>query len=445
MICPKCGEDVSQELENCPNCGAALTAPEQEADTQPAVEETAAEVEENPTFVEETTAEAEAEDTQPDQAEDTEEAADAAEGEATEPTEDAAPQTEDSEETKEPAKKKKSPAAVIAGIVIALLAVVVVCLAAALNYVSKNGKLPSLSEIVAETKEEKVDGDAVAVNVQNADGETVEKITNQQLSYYFWGEYFYYVNNYGFSFDASLPLDQQTYQEATDSETGETTVTTWEDYFLENAQTSIVQTVALKQEAESKDFTMPDDYQSEYDSVVENMASNAANAGFTDEDGNGDVLAYIQDSYGDNATVESFEQYLYDSYYVSAYSDSIYQGYSFDDDQIEEYYDDHADELQAYGIEKSDLPDVNVRHILIQPEEDEDGNISDEAWTAAEEKAQEILAEWEAGDADEESFGELANTYSADGGSNTNGGLYEDVYPGQGSDINNDYLLYKVA
>lgn len=393
MICPKCGEDVSQELENCPNCGAALTAPEQEADTQPAVEETAAEVEENPTFVEETTAEAEAEDTQPDQAEDTEEAADAAEGEATEPTEDAAPQTEDSEETKEPAKKKKSPAAVIAGIVIALLAVVVVCLAAALNYVSKNGKLPSLSEIVAETKEEKVDGDAVAVNVQNADGETVEKITNQQLSYYFWGEYFYYVNNYGFSFDASLPLDQQTYQEATDSETGETTVTTWEDYFLENAQTSIVQTVALKQEAESKDFTMPDDYQSEYDSVVENMASNAANAGFTDEDGNGDVLAYIQDSYGDNATVESFEQYLYDSYYVSAYSDSIYQGYSFDDDQIEEYYDDHADELQAYGIEKSDLPDVNVRHILIQPEEDEDGNISDEAWTAAEEKAQEILAE----------------------------------------------------
>ena len=100
-------------------------------------------------------------------------------------------------------------------------------------------------------------------------------------------------------------------------------MTTWEDYFLENAQNSIIQTVALKQEAESKDFTMPEDYQSEYDSVVENMASNAASAGFTDEDGNGDVLAYIQDSYGDNATVESFKQYLYDSYYVSAYSDSI--------------------------------------------------------------------------------------------------------------------------
>lgn len=418
MICPKCGEEVSQELETCPNCGAAMTAQEQDTDNQPVAEETPAEVESSTQPVEEVEAVQAA--VENEETEETKETA--------EPDEDAAP-VEVPEEA--PKKKKKSPGAVIAGVVIVLLAVIVVCLAVALNYVSKNGKLPSLTELAEQAKEKKVDGDAAAVEVQNADGETVEEITNQQLSYYFWGEYFYYVNNYGFSFDASLPLDQQNYQEATDSETGETTVTTWEDYFLENAQNSIIQTVALKQEAESKDFTMPEDYQSEYDSVVENMASNAATAGFTDEDGNGDVLAYIQDSYGDNATVESFEQYLYDSYYVSAYSDSIYSGFSFDDDQIEEYYDDHAEELQSYGIEKSDLPDVNVRHILIEPEADEDGNISDDAWTAAEEKAQEILAEWQAGDADEESFGELANTYSTDGGSNTNGGLYEDVYPGQ--------------
>ena len=428
MICPKCGEEMSQELETCPHCGAAMTAQEQDVDTQPA--EAPAETEENVQPAEE------AEEVQDTAAEtETEEAADLAETLEPAETEETSEPDESAEAAEvpeeAPKKKKKSPGAVIAGVVIVLLAVVVVCLAAALSYVSKNGKLPSLTEIMEQAKEKKVDGDAVAVKVQNADGETVEEITNQQLSYYFWGEYFYYVNNYGFTFDESLPLDQQTYQEATDSETGETTVTTWEDYFLENAQTSIIQTVALKQEAEAKGFTMPEDYQTEYDSVVETMASNAANAGFTDEDGNGDVLAYIQDSYGDNATVESFKQYLYDSYYVSAYSDSLYTGFSFDDDQIEEYYDEHAEELQSYGIEKSDLPDVNVRHILIQPEEDEDGNISDDAWTAAEEKAQEVLDEWQAGDADEESFGELANTYSSDTGSNANGGLYEDVYPSQ--------------
>ena len=52
MICPKCGEEVPQELETCPNCGAAMTAPEQDADSQPA--ETSAEVEENTQPAEET-------------------------------------------------------------------------------------------------------------------------------------------------------------------------------------------------------------------------------------------------------------------------------------------------------------------------------------------------------------------------------------------------------
>ena len=52
MICPKCGEEVPQELETCPNCGAAMTAPEQDADSQPA--EIPAEVEENAQTAEET-------------------------------------------------------------------------------------------------------------------------------------------------------------------------------------------------------------------------------------------------------------------------------------------------------------------------------------------------------------------------------------------------------
>ena len=45
-------------------------------------------------------------------------------------------------------------------------------------------------------------------------------------------------------------------------------------------------------------------------------------------------------------------------------------------------------------------------------------------------EAQRILAEWESGEKTEESFAEMAMQYSTDPGSNTNGGLYEDVYPG---------------
>ena len=46
-------------------------------------------------------------------------------------------------------------------------------------------------------------------------------------------------------------------------------------------------------------------------------------------------------------------------------------------------------------------------------------------------KAEDALAQWKAGDATEDSFAALANEYSQDPGSNTTGGLYEQVYQGQ--------------
>ena len=74
---------------------------------------------------------------------------------------------------------------------------------------------------------------------------------------------------------------------------------------------------------------------------------------------------------------------------------------------------------------------VSVRHILIKAEAAEDGSYSDEAKAAAKAKAEEILAEFNAGDKSEESFAALAEKYSEDAGSNTNGGLYEEIAKGQ--------------
>ena len=76
-------------------------------------------------------------------------------------------------------------------------------------------------------------------------------------------------------------------------------------------------------------------------------------------------------------------------------------------------------------------PTVSVRHILIQAVASEDGTYSDEAKQAALEKINQIRDEFEATDKSEEIFAELANKYSEDGGSNTNGGLYENIYKGQ--------------
>ena len=79
----------------------------------------------------------------------------------------------------------------------------------------------------------------------------------------------------------------------------------------------------------------------------------------------------------------------------------------------------------------------NVRHILVGFEGGTTDattgatTYSDEEKAAAKATAEEILAQWNAGEATEASFAGLAAEKSTDTGSTANGGLYEDIYPGQ--------------
>ena len=91
----------------------------------------------------------------------------------------------------------------------------------------------------------------------------------------------------------------------------------------------------------------------------------------------------------------------------------------------------------VYFVERNDNEVLmqNVRHILAKFEggkTDDNGatTYSDEEKAAAKETAEQILADWQAGEATEESFAALANEKSDDG-DGTTGGLYENVYPGQ--------------
>lgn len=83
-------------------------------------------------------------------------------------------------------------------------------------------------------------------------------------------------------------------------------------------------------------------------------------------------------------------------------------------------------------LERSDnhYPVAQVRHILIKAAADADGNYTDKAKEIAKNRAEELLAEFNAGDKSEESFAELAKDYSEDTGSAANGGLYDTVYKG---------------
>ena len=98
------------------------------------------------------------------------------------------------------------------------------------------------------------------------------------------------------------------------------------------------------------------------------------------------------------------------------------------------------------GSNDNRYPLANVRHILVTEGGKYDSTTgqttyTDEELAAAKEKAEKILAMYEAGNQNEEGFKTLALEHNTDPGSKENGGLYEDVYPGQMVEAFNDWCF----
>lgn len=97
------------------------------------------------------------------------------------------------------------------------------------------------------------------------------------------------------------------------------------------------------------------------------------------------------------------------------------------------------------GTEDNGFALKNVRHILIPFEggtTDSTTGVttySDEEKADAKAKAEKVLSDWKAGEATEDSFIALVADNSTDPGSIDNGGLYENVYPGQMVDSFEDW------
>ena len=92
--------------------------------------------------------------------------------------------------------------------------------------------------------------------------------------------------------------------------------------------------------------------------------------------------------------------------------------------------------LRYEGLTQNDFAMKNVRHLLVMFEggkTDSSGNTTytDAEKATAKSEAEALLKEWESGAKTEASFAELAKEKSEDTGSASDGGLCDDVYPGQ--------------
>lgn len=248
-----------------------------------------------------------------------------------------------------------------------------------------------------------------------------DRLTNRELPYYYWQQYYSFMNSYGsyaaYFIDSSTPFDEQTciFDETL----------TWQQYFLESAIYNYLNVTAVWQDARLAGFQLGQEDADYLDGLGNEITVAAATYGFESAE------AYLQTAYGPSATLSGYRDYVERQMLASAYLQSLVDATPYTEDEISAYYDENAETYTANAIEKTDVNMVNVRHVLIMPEEtDESGNYTDAAWQTAEATAQALYDEWQAGERTEDSFAMLAMENSVDG-SASDGGLIENIYPGR--------------
>jgi len=437
MECKFCHAVIEDDAQICPLCGKSLIeeaaetpAEEPVAETEAAVEEVAAE---ETAEVEEAAEETSVEGAEEASTEAIEEApAEDAEETSAEDTEDAA--EEPVEEEAAPAPKKGKIA------LFAILGVLLAAIIAGAVYLSQQAKIPAERVTLSGAASYTVANDALtqetaarvvascrknnlfeqAKTMLGATAPAKDGLTNAQLALFYW-ENFYNYYNQNYYYAMYLGLDPQNMATSMYDEEANRT---WQEYFLSNALEDYRTYTAACAKAKAENFEIPAEIAENLKSIRDSIAERS------DEELNEQLLSV----YGPGVSREDYLKYIEMLFLGSSYIQSLQEKIEPTDEELSAFYDAHAEEYE--GIPKDDTGTVNVRHILISPTDENEA-----AWTAAEKKANEIYESWKTGGATEESFSALATENSEDPGSVENGGLYENVYPGQMVEAFNDWCF----
>lgn len=212
---------------------------------------------------------------------------------------------------------------------------------------------------------------------------------------------------------------------------------TWEQFLVEQSLMNWHSYQSLYLEAKANGLTLSEEDQATLDSLEAEMTASAQANGFDN------AAAMLEADYGEGITLDDYKFFMETLMLGNQYYTERSEALQPTDEEVDAFYQEHTTDYIAAGILQDGTPStVNVRHILIKPEEaatnDGDETTATEETLSAEEQmeicrteAQAILDQWKAGEATEESFAALATEYTEDSGSKTTGGLYENVTPGQ--------------
>jgi len=243
---------------------------------------------------------------------------------------------------------------------------------------------------------------------------------------FFWNQYGAMINSYGeyvsyLGLDATKSLSEQYYGEDV----------TWEQYFIELSMDEYLQYCALYDEAKKHGIEPGEETKAYLETMREDLDTYAASYGFESAED------YLLQVFGPGVTRDDYVEYCTMFATAQAYADELQESINLSEQEVNAFYAANASYYEQQGVAKIDRNMVNVRHILIQPEYDidSDGDLepdssSDEAWAAAEQAANDTYERWKQNPT-EDNFATVATDTTFDAGSAQNGGLYENIYPGQ--------------
>jgi len=263
------------------------------------------------------------------------------------------------------------------------------------------------------------------------------ELTLGQLQIYYWEAVYAFDSEWG-SYAADLGLNVAGNMDRQLCAVGDVSKT-WQQYFLDYALNTWHTHMAVALAGQEAGYELEEVYQTELDGMGGQMEEMAALYGMADAD------EWVRNYIAPGCTAEQYLQYLETYYRGYGYLDNYAQSLSVTAEEVEQFYTENEELYAQNGLTKDAGKTVDVRHILLMPENGttgEDGYpvYAEEDWAACEAEVQKIYDEWQAGDKSEESFADFAIKYSQDGNA-AQGGIYEGVYEGYMVQTFNDWCF----
>lgn len=163
-----------------------------------------------------------------------------------------------------------------------------------------------------------------------------QALTNQDLAYYYWSEYYVLVNE-GSSLDPDKAPAAQTADDGR----------TWDEVLTERALLAAQDTLAHVCAAEDAGFTLPEEYRAAAERMLDALRETAA--AFEPSGGEDALNAYLRAVYGPDADEERYAQYLEQTSLAAAYAAQLEQAVPEPDEETVRRY---------YEARQQDFPDV---------------------------------------------------------------------------------------